>query len=39
MITTKAVTHVAARFGKPHHGSADLMSLFFAPLNKIAALP
>lgn len=39
MITSKAVTHVMVRFSKPYHGSADLLSLYFAPQSKVEALP
>jgi hypothetical protein len=39
MIASKAITHVMAGFGKPIRGSAELLSLYFAPLSKIQALP
>jgi hypothetical protein len=35
MISSGAVTHVEARFGKSHYGSADLLSLYFAPAHRL----
>jgi hypothetical protein len=35
MISSGAVTHIAARFDKPHYGTADLLSVHFAPRSKI----
>lgn len=39
MISSGAVTHVMARFDKPWHSSATLLSLYFAPLSKIEEIP
>ena len=35
MISSGAVTHVEARFGKSHHGSAELLSLYFASAHRL----
>lgn len=39
MISSGAVTHIMVRFDKPWRGTATLLSLYFAPLSKIEALP
>lgn len=37
LIAAKAITHVEARFEKPHHGWGVLDSLHFVPRSKLAA--
>lgn len=37
MISSGSITHVEARFDKPHYGSASLISLHFTPASKLTA--